>query len=129
MGKVVGNTAGVAGFALMKQGGSMNSTGVRTMMARSLMVGLVAGAFVMLAPAQAKAQQVYVGSAYGHGGRGGDDRFRSHFDDRFNDRFSDRGLAEGFRDRERFEPQHRDWDRGRDGDRFHSGHDRGYGSR
>jgi hypothetical protein len=119
MEKVVGNTACAAGFAGMKQGGSMNS-----MMARSLMVGLVAGAFVMLAPAQAKAQQVVVGMGYGHDGwRGGDDRFRNHFDDRFHDR----GRADGFHDRDRFAPQHRDWDRGRDGDRFHSG--RGYGYR
>jgi hypothetical protein len=107
----------------------MNSTGVRTMMARSLMVGLVAGAFVMLAPAQAKAQQVYVNSGYAHGWRGGDDRFWSRFDDRFNDRFSDRGRADGFRERERFEPQRRNWERGRDGDRFHPGRDRGDGYR
>src|ERR1700691_3736106 len=104
----------------------MTTTGVRTMMTRSLMTGLVGCAFAVLAPGQAHAQQSYAGSGYGHAGwRDGEDRSRGRFDGRF----EDRRQADRPRDRERFEPQRRDWDRGRGGDRFHNGHDRGYGYR
>jgi hypothetical protein len=107
----------------------MNFTGVRTMMARLLMVAVVAGAFGMLAPTQANAQQGFVGSRYGHDGWRGGDRARGHFDDRAGGGFADRRRDDGFHDRERFAPQHGGWDRGRDGDRFHAGRDRGYGYR
>jgi hypothetical protein len=98
----------------------MKATNVTAMVARVLTIGMLAGAFVMAAPAMAQ-QQGYRGVGYRHGSdgwRGGEDRFRGHAAE---PRREFRGHDGGGRGSE--------WGRGHDGRGFGHDHDRGYGYR
>jgi len=101
----------------------MQRTNVTAMVARVLTVGLVAGAFVLAAPA--KAQQGYRGSGSIHGGdgwRGGHVREQ--------DQAAYQGPWRGgdFRPRASFD-RRADWGHRDEDHRFDHGYDRSYGYR
>jgi hypothetical protein len=98
----------------------MQRTNVTVMVARILTVGLVAGSFVLAAPA--RAQQGYRGSASLHGGdgwRGGHVREQDHA------AYRGPWRGEDVRPHASFD-RRADWGHGYQDRRFDHGYDRGY---